>query len=155
VLLSEELWQPMGASDDAYITVDRLGAPRTAGGLCVTLRDLARVGELMRRRGAAAGRQLVPESWIDDILTSGDEAAWRRGRVAGSILPGGRYRSKWYSVGDDHGAFCAIGIHGQWIYVDPATGIVIAKLSSQPLPVDEAMEELQLAGFAAIARGLA
>jgi CubicO group peptidase (beta-lactamase class C family) len=154
VLLSEELWQPMGASDDAYITVDRLGAPRTAGGLCVTLRDLARVGELMRRRGAAAGRQLVPESWIDDILTNGDEAAWRRGRAAGSILPGGRYRSQWYSVGDDHGAFCAIGIHGQWIYVDPATGIVIAKLSSQPLPVDEAMEELQLAGFAAIARGL-
>ena len=61
--------------------------------------------------------------------------------AAGSILPGGRYRSKWYSVGDDHGAFCAIGIHGQWIYVDPATTVVIAKLSSQPLPVDEAMEE--------------
>ncbi|HSN33040.1 MAG TPA: hypothetical protein VLU41_10180 [Ideonella sp.] len=28
----------------AYITVDRLGAPRGAGGMCVTLRDLARVG---------------------------------------------------------------------------------------------------------------
>jgi CubicO group peptidase (beta-lactamase class C family) len=153
-LLSEELWQPMGASDDAYVTVDRLGAPRSAGGLCVTLRDLARVGELRRRRGAVAGRQLVPDSWIDDILTNGDAAAWRRGRPAGSLMPDGRYRSQWYSVGDDHGAFCAIGIHGQWIYVDPATAVVIAKLSSLPLPLDEAEEGLQLAGLAAIARGL-
>jgi len=155
MLLSEELWQPMGAVDDAYITVDRLGAPRTAGGLCVSLRDLARVGELMRRRGALGGRQLVPESWVDDILTNGDAAAWRRGRPAGSILPDGRYRSQWYSVGDDHGAFCAIGIHGQFIFVDPTTKVVIAKLSSQPLPLDEAMEGVQLAALGAIARGLA
>src|SRR5438477_4556168 len=102
MLLAEALWQPMGAADDAYITVDRLGAPRTAGGLCVSLRDLALVGELMRRRGALGGRQLVPESWVDDILTNGDAAAWRRGRPAGSILFDGCYRSQWYSVGDDH-----------------------------------------------------
>ena len=43
-LMSEHLWQPMGAETSAYITVDRLGAPRAAGGMCVTLRDLARVG---------------------------------------------------------------------------------------------------------------
>ena len=42
-LMSELLWAPMGAEFDAYVTVDRLGAPRTAGGLCVTLRDLGRV----------------------------------------------------------------------------------------------------------------
>ena len=57
-------------------------------------------------------------------------------------------------MGDDHGAFCAIGIHGQFIYVDPTTEVVIAKLSSQPLPLDEAMEGVQLAAFGAIARGL-
>ena len=153
-LLSEALWQPMGASDDAYVTVDRLGAPRSAGGLCVSLRDLARVGELLRRRGAVAGRQLVPAAWIDDILTNGDRAAWLRGRPAGSFLPDGRYRSQWYSVGDDHGAVCAIGIHGQWIYVDPVTAVVIAKQSSLPLPLDETEERLQLAGLSAIARGL-
>jgi hypothetical protein len=96
----------------------------------------------------------VPESWIDDIVANGDAAAWRRGRAAGSVLPDGRYRSQWYSVGDDHGAFCAIGIHGQFIYVDPTTTVVIAKLSSQPLPLDEAMEGAQLAAFGAIARGL-
>ena len=39
-LLSREIWQPMGAEFDAYITLDRLGAPQTDGGLCVTTRDL-------------------------------------------------------------------------------------------------------------------
>ena len=153
-LLSQALWQPMGAADDAFVTVDRLGAPRSAGGLCVSLRDLAKVGELMRRRGAVGGRQLVPQSWVDDIRTNGDAAAWRRGRPAGSLMPGGRYRGQWYSVGDDHGSFCAIGIHGQWIFVDPTTAVVVAKLSSLPLPLDEAEEGLQLDGLAAIARGL-
>src|SRR5262249_32146208 len=127
----------------------------TAGGLCVTLRDLARVGELMRRRGAVGRRQLVPESWVEDILTNGDAAAWRRGRPAGAILPTGRYRSQWYAGRDDRGALRATGIHGQCIYVDPVTEGVIAKLSSQPLPLDEAMEAVQLDGLAAIARGLA
>src|SRR3546814_12180303 len=61
----------------------------------------------------------------------------------------------WYVVGNRHGAFCAIGIHGQWIYVDPAAEMVIAKQSSQPLPVDEPMDFLLLAGFDAIARALA
>ena len=41
-LLSERIWQPLGASD-AEITVDRLGAPRTAGGICVRIEDLGAV----------------------------------------------------------------------------------------------------------------
>src|SRR5262245_44057503 len=39
-LLSERIWQPLGAGD-AEITVDRLGASRTAGGICATIADLA------------------------------------------------------------------------------------------------------------------
>src|SRR5262245_6083557 len=42
-LMSELLWKPLGAARSAYITVDRLGAPRCAGGVCTTVRDLARV----------------------------------------------------------------------------------------------------------------
>ena len=61
------LWQPMGARNDGYVTVDAIGTPRTAGGMCVTARDLARVGELLRTGGAVGGRQVVPERWIDDM----------------------------------------------------------------------------------------
>ena len=152
-LVSDALWRPMGAEFDGYVTVDRLGAPRSAGGICVSLRDLARFGELMRRGGTAQGRQVVPRGWIDDILSNGDPAAWKRG-ASGEFLPNGRYRSEWYIVGNRHGSFCAIGIHGQWIYVDPAAEVVIAKQSSQPLPVDEPLDALLLAGFDALARAL-
>ena len=49
-LVSELLWRPMGAARNAYITVDRLGAPRCAGGFCGSARDLARLGLLVPRR---------------------------------------------------------------------------------------------------------
>lgn len=153
-LLSEHIWRKMGAEYDAYITVDRLGAPRSAGGICTTVRDLARFGELMRCKGVMGGQRIVPAAWIDDILGNGDPAAWQHGSMA-KFLPQGRYRSKWYLTGNEHGAYCAIGIHGQWIYVDPAAEVVIAKVSSQPLPVDEDLDRLLLVGFDAIARALA
>lgn len=148
-LAARLLWRPMGAEANAYVTVDRLGAPRAAGGICVTLRDMARLGELVRRRGMAAGRQVVPARWIDDMAEGGDLEAWRKGDMA-VLLPGGRYRSKWYATAK--GVLLAIGIHGQWIYVDPAAGVTIAKQSSQPLPVDDATDRLLLAAFDAIAR---
>jgi len=148
-LAARLLWRPMGAETNAYVTVDRLGAPRAAGGICVTLRDMARLGELVRRRGMAAGRQVVPARWIDDMAEGGDLEAWRKGDMA-VLLPGGRYRSKWYATAK--GVLLAIGIHGQWIYVDPAAGVTIAKQSSQPLPVDDATDRLLLAAFDAIAR---
>ena len=66
-IVSEYLWQPLGAEHDAYITVDAHNAMRAAGGICVTPRDLARFGEMIRRRGVANGRQVVPGAWIDDI----------------------------------------------------------------------------------------
>ncbi len=57
-------------------------------------------------------------------------------------------------IGNASGAYCAIGIHGQWIYIDPAAEMVIAKLSSQPLPLDEATDHLLLAAFEAVAGAL-
>ena len=59
-LMSDCLWKPMGAETSAYITVDRLGAPRCAGGICATVRDLARVGQLLVDNGDYAGRRDHP-----------------------------------------------------------------------------------------------
>jgi CubicO group peptidase (beta-lactamase class C family) len=153
-LLSEAIWKPLGTEQDGYVTLDRLGAPRAAGGICVTLRDLARFGELMRLRGVANGRQIVPGSWVDDITQNGDPKPWQISEAGKLFAPKGRYRSKWYILGYSSGAYCAVGIHGQWIYVDPAADMVIAKHSSQPLPVDEAMDRLLLAGFDGLGRWL-
>ena len=149
-LLSRHVWQPMGAAHDACITLDRHGAPRTAGGICTSLADLARFGEMMRGRGVFAGRRIIPERWIDDILTAGDPVAWSRGEMA-KLFPQGRYRAKWYIPEPSSNVLCAIGIHGQWIYVDFEAGLVAVKQSSQPIPSDDAMDRQTLALFSAIA----
>ncbi|QRM57307.1 serine hydrolase [Sinorhizobium sp. BG8] len=147
-LMSDLLWKPMGAKNHAYVTVDAIGTPRTAGGICVTARDLARVGELLRTGGASAGRQVVPSAWIKDMRTAGDHDAWAAG--SNTSLPNGRYRSQWYQSGEADGAYCAIGIHGQWLYVDPSTDTVIVKLSSQPNPLDDELKQDNFAFFRAI-----
>lgn len=144
-LLSDLIWKPMGAAHDAYVTIDKAGASRSAGGICTTLRDLARFGELLRRGGDG----IVPRAWIDDILTNGDRDAWTRGDMS-ALFPQGRYRSKWYLTGNDRGAWTAIGIHGQWLYIDPQAKLVIAKFSSQALPVDDPVDFRLLSFFAAI-----
>ncbi|MGJ7038419.1 CubicO group peptidase (beta-lactamase class C family) [Shinella sp. BE166] len=140
-LTSELLWKPMGAKGNADISVDAIGTPRTAGGVSMTARDLARLGELLRNGGARDGKQIVPEAWIRDMQENGDKEAWQQGRNVD--LPNGRYRSQWYQSGEADQAFCAIGIHGQWLYVDPSTETVIVKLSSHPEPLgDEENQDL-------------
>ena len=153
-LMGRELWAPMGAEFDAYITVDRLGAPRTAGGICVSLRDLARVGQMLLEQGVANGRQVLPAAWVDDTTTGGDAQAWRDGNFAW-LLPDGCYRNKWYQVGDDLGSFLAIGIHGQFLFVAPAANVVIARFASHPIPLDDSSEILIIEAMGALARALA
>jgi len=131
------------------VTLDKLGAARAAGGVCTSLYDLARLGEMLRRGGRVADRQIVPAFWIEDILRNGDRAAWTKGTMV-HLLPRGRYRSKWYVTGNRHGAYCAIGIHGQWLYIDPTARLVIAKLSSQALPTEDTTDRLLLQAFEAI-----
>ncbi len=140
-LMSELLWKPAGAERSAYITVDRLGAPRCAGGLCATARDLARVGLAL-----AEGR-VVPPAWVDDIERSGDPEAWKKGVYAAMFPAGTRYRTQCYVF---DGLITGWGIHGQHLAVDRKRGIVVAKFSSQALPVDEPRFALTLKLYAEI-----
>lgn len=154
-LIERHIWQPMGAQDRAQITLDRQGAARTAGGFCCTLADMARFGELMRNDGRHAERQVIPAEWVKDIRSAGDPHAWARGEMT-NLFPQARYRSQWYSpLGEDSGVFCAIGIHGQWIWIDPARGVVIAKQSSQAIPADDALDALNIALFRTLSREVA
>ena len=148
-LFSELVWKPMGAESDAYITVDAEGAPRTAGGICVLPRDLARFGEMMRLNG----KGILPSFWIEDIRSNGDRSAWQKGDFA-NLFPEGRYRSKWYQTGFASGAFCAIGIHGQWLWIDPQHEVVIAKVSNQSDPENDDIDLMLIQSFEAIARAV-
>ncbi|MDI1261786.1 MAG: serine hydrolase [bacterium] len=152
-ILSQHLWAPMGAEHDAYITVDSQGAARVAGGICATVRDLARFGEMMRNHGVSNGKQVVPVWWIDDIRRNGNADAWLRGDLT-KVFANGNYRSKWYTIEHGEPPFAAIGIHGQWIYIDPAGDTVVARVSSQPLPMDLDLDMMWLRGYRAIAARL-
>ena len=155
-LVSDLLWKPMGAADPACITVDRMGAARCSGGLCATVRDLARLGQVMVDDGVRAGRQVLPRAALDDIVRGGDRDAWRNGRWGGTFAletgPGMSYRSGWYVTGDAPPTVFAMGTHGQHLFLDPARRLVVVKLSSQAIPMDRSAMALTCAAVAELAR---
>jgi CubicO group peptidase (beta-lactamase class C family) len=148
-LFSTLVWKPMGAESSAYVTVDSEGAPRTAGGICVLPRDLVRFGEMMR----LGGKDILPSWWVEDIRHGGDSGPWQKGDMV-DLFPNGRYRSQWYQTGHASGAFCGIGIHGQWLWIDPQREVVIAKVSAQEEPVHDDTDMLLIRAFEAIAEAV-
>ncbi len=151
-LMSEHLWKPLGAEQPAYITVDRLGAPRAAGGMCCTTRDLARIGQMMVDGGRGGGdASVVSADWIEDIATMGDAEAWDASDFAPDY-PGRpmHYRSQWYTIRDSGPLLMGIGIHGQNLMVDRGTELVLAKHASAATPLAAESERLTLRLFDAI-----
>ena len=51
-------------------------------------------------------------------------------------------------VGNHEQCYMALGIHGQWLYINPSSSVVIAKLSTQPEPVDDDLDFKLLEIFA-------
>lgn len=146
-LMSDHLWTRIGAETSAYITLDRLGAPRTAGGMCVTARDLARVGQWIIEN---------PSPWIEDIERNGDRAAWDAGSFV-PYFPGlpMHYRSQWYVLHGESPLLFGLGIHGQNIFIDRRNEVVIAKVSSQALPLDAPRIALTMRAVSQIRKRLA
>lgn len=149
-VLSQLIWQPMGAESDAYVTVDRSGNARTAAGLCATVRDVARLGQLILRDSP----RVVPTAWVHDILHNGSEAAFAAGVdnvEYGRIFDSAAYRSYW--VGDRNSQnLMASGTNGQLLLVDCKNGIVMAKTSSQPDRTDWAKIRLSVQAFRELTR---
>jgi CubicO group peptidase (beta-lactamase class C family) len=128
-LVSSELWQPMGAERDACFTVDGAGTALADGGFNATLRDYARIGRLLLEDGVAAGRQVLSTTWIERIR-SGDASLF--GTPYTELSPNGAYSGKWWIHDVEQGDFMARGVFGQLIYVDPASELMVTKLSSWP-----------------------
>ncbi len=149
-LMSSLVWQPLEPEHDAVISVDPFGAPRTAGGIYIAPHDLRRLGEMILADGTAGSRRIVSERWIDDMKTAGDPEAWANGDF-GYMLPGGRYRNKWYQFGAPSRAVLCIGIHGQFLFIDPERDVVIVKLSSHAHPLDDKVDLAALNVFTQVA----
>jgi CubicO group peptidase (beta-lactamase class C family) len=133
-LLSTELWAPLGAEEDADLIVDPIGSPLADGGLCTTLRDLARFGQMQMQSGHFNGRQIVPEQWIVECSV-GDRAAYGRNGYT-ALFPRGAYSRQWWIADTERKIRLALGIHGQMIYIDPNTDLVCVTLASAPNPIN-------------------
>src|SRR5690606_643402 len=127
--MAERLWEPLGAERDGYFIMDGppgVGREFTGAGFNATLRDFARVGLMMLNNGSANGRQIVPAEW---------GALSTRPTINSSRDERDGYGMQWWMFGDT--AYSAVGLQGQYIYVDPKTRTVVVKLSHFP-PGDEA-----------------
>jgi CubicO group peptidase (beta-lactamase class C family) len=153
-LLSCEIWAKLGAEHDAYSTVDTYGTALPNGGICTTLRDLARFGRMILHEGTYNGQSIVPANWIEETRLHGDNGPWRRAEWWAELYPRGSYHNKFWHTGDEHGSFFGIGIHGQHLWIDPLTKVVIVKFSTGPVASDQVATLDSLRGMAAISRAL-
>ncbi|RJL32247.1 class C beta-lactamase-related serine hydrolase [Bailinhaonella thermotolerans] len=126
-LLAERIWGPVGAERPATWNLDDTGGTEKAY-CCVnaTARDYARIGRLVLDNGRVGDRQVIPPAWITRIATPAPHKLGTSG-----------YSAQWWHPAGGTGDYSALGIHGQYIYVNPATRTVIVKLSDHGTEQDE------------------
>ena len=151
----QKLWEPLGMESDAYWITDDEGMEMAAGGLQLTARDYAKLGQLYLQDGDWNGTQVVPARWVQDSVTPDAP------HVMPGVDPGYPigYGYQWWVPEGDEGEYAAIGVYNQFIYVNPARRTVIVKLSANSgyglTDDDSSWRELEsFEFFRAIARGL-
>ena len=113
-LMEERLFQPLGLERDPYFVTDGDGVAFVLGGLNLTTRDYARLGQMVEQGGEWQGRQIVPAAWIAEST-----AAHAPGGVA--------YGYQWWLPEDRReGEVYARGVYGQFIWIDRVRNVVIA-----------------------------
>ena len=153
-LLSERIWQKIGAEEDAYLIVDRIGTPACGGGMNMALRDLARFGEMLRLGGMFNGQDIVPEEVVDDIINGGDRDHFAKAGY--TTVPGWSYRNQFWVSHDKFDAFTARGIHGQVCWIAPKADVVIARFASHQTAANgnSILDKVSLPAYAALAEHL-
>lgn len=153
--VEEKIWQPLGMEFDGKWLTDGTGMEMAMGGLNMALRDMARMGRLYMHMGEIDGTRIVPETWVAASITP-DAPHLMPGAEASSNPYG--YGYQWWIPEKPHGDFYAAGIYYQYIYIDPTTGVIIAKTSADQKftdPDEPRKKSEQVAAFQAIAAHVA
>ncbi len=129
-LMQEHLYEPLGMEDDGFWLLDAEGREMAFGGVNLTPRDFAKLGELYRRGGEWNGRQVVPADWVAaSVVPDAPHLEWGRPVIAGEHLADG-YGYQWWLIPGGLGQYSAIGIYNQFVFVSPSHGVTIVKLSA-------------------------
>ncbi len=129
--LSEKIWRPIGAEADAAWLVDNGGQEYAYCCLNATLRDYGRIGRLLADDGAWDGRQIVPRQWVIDATTVRAQDKHLAPRTATRFFG---YGYQTWIFPDSRRMFAFQGIHGQKIYVDPASKLVMVQTAARAKP---------------------
>jgi CubicO group peptidase (beta-lactamase class C family) len=121
--LSEKIWSRAGMESDATWWLESPDGLEVGGsGLSATLRDYARFGLLLLDDGVIDGERILPEGWVREAgtpkMVSGEKVDY------GYML---------WPLHDN--SYAAIGIFGQFVFVDPDKKLVVAIWSAQPKPL--------------------
>jgi hypothetical protein len=146
-LVSEELWQKLGAEESASLTVDAAGYGLASGGFNATLRDYARFGQLYLEGGGG----IVPAAWVEATRT-GDHAIFQS--PYNLSLPRGAYRNQFWIEDPESRSIMARGVFGQLIYINFDQRLVAVKLSSWPDFINIPYSIATLAAIHSVARAL-
>ncbi|MGS1026413.1 serine hydrolase domain-containing protein [Burkholderia glumae] len=127
--VQQKLWTPLGASSDASWSLDSAthGVEKSFCCLNATARDFAKLGLLYLAEGDLAGHRIVSRDWA---LAPGKSP---------NPTDALAYFDGWW-IPPNHGRdrdFAAIGIYGQFVYVNPSTHTTIVKLSEYGAEQDE------------------
>ncbi|MDX6744210.1 serine hydrolase [Actinocorallia sp. A-T 12471] len=126
-LLSDRIWRPLGAEHPATWNLDHPdGTEKAYCCLNATARDYARLGRLILNNGSSATTQIIPPAWITRISTPSPHKITDWG-----------YSAQWWHPSGSTTDFSALGIHGQYLYINPPTRTVIVKLSDHGTEQDE------------------
>jgi CubicO group peptidase (beta-lactamase class C family) len=124
-IVSEELWQKLGAEESANFTVDVSGAALADGGFNAALRDYGRFGLLILENGGG----VIPAAWIE-ATRNGNHAIFHDPYTFD--LPEGAYRNQFWIEDPRSRSLLCKGVFGQMIYINWEHRLVAVKLSTWP-----------------------
>jgi CubicO group peptidase (beta-lactamase class C family) len=127
--LSERIWTKAGMESDATWWLESPDGLEIGGsGLSATLRDYGRFGLFLMNDGVAGGEKILPDGWVRDAGSSKT--------IGGKVVPYGymTWPATAPAGSSNEGAFQAIGIYGQHIYVNPREHVVIVVWGALPKP---------------------
>jgi CubicO group peptidase (beta-lactamase class C family) len=149
-LFADRIWSRIGAERDAEIIVDAANFPVAEGGICTTLRDLARFGLMHLQGGEIAGRRVVPGAWIDRLLVRNDELIAAFDDDSFPDRPDAFYHDGWWVWDGAAGIYSGSGINGQQLVVHHPSRTVIARFSTWPAKWDDRLADLAYAANVAV-----
>lgn len=132
--IEEKLWKKIGVESDAFLYRGKNQTDECAFGCFnATVRDYGRFGLMALHGGKLNGERVVSEAWMRESTTP--DAAFLQPAPANGNLG---YAYQWWVPGGTEGAFMAMGIYGQMIYVNPKRQVVIVQTSAWKLPDEDA-----------------